>query len=401
MTMPEQDSIRCEIDPITTPCFIYSPSIVLADYENLRDLLGTPVIVSIKANPNVSLLNTVLPMFRDGVEVATLGELELVVGRTRGPIYFNSPAAGEAEFRAAYAASSIVIIDSVAQLRKALNARSRSNKRVILRIDAAELVGLSVRRMSGYFGMSRSELEQALQLVSSGDADVIGLHAFCGSLSFSLYASQLLENLVEMVSEIRRNHPSVVSITLGVGLPDQSLLGHLDADLKRYRDLLTKKSVNLLVSHEAGRAVFGRSGLYCTRIRTTKVLNDCVVAVVDGAISHHFLLAQTEQRIPRRIAPKVLSSDTVRCKLPNVPSRLLIVGSSCNPKDIIYDGPTFAASVSEGDLLVFENCGAYIESYSPVRFLGAEPIQIYLANGVKWAEPFFDFLGNGNVHRCG
>ena len=41
---------------LKTPCYVFDPSAVLARYAHLRQCLGTPLIVSLKANPNLDLL---------------------------------------------------------------------------------------------------------------------------------------------------------------------------------------------------------------------------------------------------------------------------------------------------------------------------------------------------------
>ena len=70
---------------LKTPCYVLDPTVVMARYADLRERLGTPLIVSLKANPNLDLLIRCGHAFIDGVELASQGELDICRGSHQCP----------------------------------------------------------------------------------------------------------------------------------------------------------------------------------------------------------------------------------------------------------------------------------------------------------------------------
>ena len=74
--MPSDNALR-ELEPaalskLETPCFIFDPTIIIEDHRQLKAELGTPLIVSMKANPVLDLLVRCNHAFTDGIEIASL-----------------------------------------------------------------------------------------------------------------------------------------------------------------------------------------------------------------------------------------------------------------------------------------------------------------------------------------
>src|ERR1035438_5539562 len=85
------DRLKGEQADITTPGYIYSAEQVGENYKDLKEALGTPLVVSLKANHCPELLARVASYFDDGCEIASLGELRLRAG-SRQKVYINTPA---------------------------------------------------------------------------------------------------------------------------------------------------------------------------------------------------------------------------------------------------------------------------------------------------------------------
>ncbi|MBN3829098.1 PLP-dependent decarboxylase, partial [Burkholderia sp. Ac-20384] len=69
------------IAELRTPCYVYEPEVAIARYRSLKARLGTRLIVSLKANPNQDMLARCAHAYEDGVELASRGELDAVIGR--------------------------------------------------------------------------------------------------------------------------------------------------------------------------------------------------------------------------------------------------------------------------------------------------------------------------------
>lgn len=361
---------------LETPCFVFDPAVVVEDHARLRAALGTPLVVSMKANPVLDLLVRCNHAFGDGIEIASLGELNVTVGRMTVPRFVNTPALDATLVAAALACRATVIADSPQQvaLVQAAAQKARGPVRMGLRLNAGALLQREPRR-SDHFGMDLHTLQQVLDGLSGGPLKVAGLHVFAGSNSFADCAEPIAEQMHALVSDIRR-HPAMALefVNLGGGIPADWRESALD--FERYRARLAPLRQQTTVLHEAGRAVFSRAGAFLTRVVGVKSVGTRRVAVCDGGMAQCFALAQTESFVKRPRVPRV-----VRLAQPRHGDAghdaTLVVGNSCNKADLI--GRLDGEATQPGDLLVFDDCGAY-HTYSPSGFLNLRTAQRYIAS---------------------
>lgn len=375
-----RDADAAELGRLETPCYVLDPALVMEDHAALRQALGTALIVSMKANPVLDLLVRCNQAFGDGIEIASLGELNVTVGRMTVPRYVNTPALDATLAAAALACRATIICDSaqqVALVRQAA-ARARGPVRIGLRLNAGSLLG-SGPAQSDHFGMDASAMWDLLDNLPEGPVQVVGLHSFAGSNSFTASGAALASRMSELVAEFTRRRGTAPSfVTLGAGLP--STWREAGIEFAAYRASLAPLQRQTTVLHEAGRAVFSRGGAFLTRVVGVKPLADHQVAVCDGGMAQCFALAQTENFVKRVRVPRVVRASSASpaagaAAMPDV-MPTLVVGNSCNRADVIgrLDGP----AVQDGDILVFDHCGAY-HSYSPSGFLNLRPAQFYIA----------------------
>lgn len=364
---------------LETPCYVLEPTLVIEDYLALREALGTPLIVSMKANPVLDLLVRCNHAFGDGIEIASLGELNVTVGRMTVPRYVNTPALDPTLAAAALACKATIICDGPQQVQmvRSAAARVRGPVRLGLRLNAADLLE-SRTTQADHFGMDRDTLWRLLDEWPEGQLEVAGLHAFAGSNSFASWSGPLVDALTAMVEAFARRRGSAPGfVTLGAGVP--AAWREASIDFAAYRKRLAPLQALTQVKHEAGRAIFARGGSFLTRVVGVKPLVDQQVAVCDGGMAQCFALAQTEHFVKRAHAPRVLrpaAGEGGEGVEASAPKPTLVVGNSCNRADVI--GRIESGCVQAGDLLVFDHCGAY-HTYSPTGFLNLRPAQCYIA----------------------
>lgn len=374
-------SILTELE---TPCYLFDPSIVAEDLEALRAELGTPVIVSLKASPVLDLLVRCNHVLGDGVEIASMGELNMTIGRISVPRFVNTPAMDGKLVAAALAARATLIVDSPHQITliesalRTPQAAGRPAPHIILRVNAGSLLGRADASQD-QFGMDLPTLYRVLDRLSSGGTKlkVVGLHAFAGSLSFAASAAPLAQALAALVPELRKfSAAPLETVIIGAGLAAdwrESL-----PDFAGYREALAPLKRQVEVRHEAGRAIFSRSGRFAVRVVATKALGERGIVVCDGGMAQCFPLAQTEQFVKRWRSPKLVSLSGEQPADYAEPRTYTVVGNSCNRADVVGQLDTRRAP-QPGDMLVFEHCGAY-HSYSPTGFLNLRPAQRYIAS---------------------
>lgn len=382
------DSLRLfngpAVDELETPCYLFDPATVVEDLRDLREQLGTPVLVSVKASPVLDLLVRCNQDFEDGIEIASLGELNLTIGRMSVPRFVNTPAMDATLIAAALACKATLVADSPQQIdmiREALQkrpARAGAWPGIVLRINAASLLGGNERN-ADHFGMDLSTLHQELRRLSeeASGLKVIGLHVFAGSHSFAASSAAIAQRMAALLRDLRGYgafEPELVMIGSGLSAEWRSA----GVDFAAYREALSELQADVRVVHEAGRAIFSRSGTFVTRIVAVKPLNGGAVVVCDGGMAQCFALAQTEQFVKRWRQPQLLKADGTVASGGAQANVYTVVGNSCNRADVI--GKLEAAEAPEpGDLLLFDHCGAY-HSYSPSSFLNLRPARRYIAS---------------------
>ena len=370
------------LTPLETPCYLLDPAAVAEDLRDLRAALGTGVVVSVKASPVLDLLVRCNAEFVDGIEIASLGELNLTVGRLSVPRFVNTPAMDATLIAAALACKATLVADGpqqIALIEEALRKpalQARGPQGIVLRINAASLLERTGPH-ADHFGMDLATLHRELDRFSSreGAPRVVGLHVFAGSHSFSNTAVELAERLNHLVEKVLGYPAAALEfVMIGTGLPAN--WRDADIDFAPYRAALEGLQTRVKVLHEAGRAVFSRSGRFVTRVVAVKPLNQESVVVCDGGMAQCFALAQTEQFVKRWREPVLVPAEARDA--PNPARAYTVVGNSCNRADVI-GRLTSATEPRPGDWLVFDHSGAY-HSYSPTGFLNLRPARRYLAS---------------------
>ncbi len=358
-----------------TPCYVFDPAVVTSNYRRLKAALGTRLIVSIKANPELSLLLRCAHEFVDGLEFASVGELNLAMGRTNAPKFVNNPSMDGAFLRAAIAARATVVVDGLDHAQRLV--QSLGTRRVpalVLRLNTAALLGAAGGRVQGdHFGMDIATACEAVGLLTKAGCEIGGIHLFGGSGQFAARHQQVLDALPPALAAIEsRIGAPLAFINLGGGF-DRDWESH-GIDFAAYRRRLAAFA-RYDLAHESGRAIFQSAGWFLTRVNSVKRLNGGAYAVCDGGISQAFLLCQTERFARQPQAPAIVRAAGAEAQA--FAGAISFVGSSCSHADVIGALPAGSALPQVGDLCCFDNCGAY-GTYTPSGFLSAKTARIYI-----------------------
>ncbi|MEZ5920177.1 MAG: hypothetical protein R3C60_02385 [Parvularculaceae bacterium] len=365
-----------DLESFDTPCYLFNPATVISDYLKLKNALGTPLIVSLKANPNIDLFVRCAHIFEDGVELASLGELVLMSGRAGVPKIVNTPAL-DAQLLAATLASrnATVILDNPDQVDLLLSLKAPSKRVTVgLRLNACSFLDCVVKPAhEDHFGVDLESLCAMASRLQDADIDVSGIHVYGGPLTFENYGLPLAEKAPAIINE--------VTSATGKGIEFLNLGGGFSADwdvnseyFRQYREAIEPLKKDVVLWHEAGRAIFRRGGSFFTKVLAVKRLNGRHVAICDGGMAQAFLLAQTENFLRRPSKPVLIPKEAEG--RPSLDAPVVIAGSSCNRADIIGE-LTEGLTPKAGDILRFDDCGAY-HTYSPVGFLNLKQSNFYI-----------------------
>jgi diaminopimelate decarboxylase len=366
-----------ELVKLDTPCYVFDPATVESDYSELKRALGTPLLVSLKANPNADLFVRCANTFVDGIELASQGELNVVVGRSPIPKFINTPAMDQTLMRAGIASRATLILDSSSQVEMLTSLAPKAKPLpVMLRLNAAGLVG-NVAPLGGgdHFGMDVPDALQAITRLRAIGVNVRGLHVFAGSHTFKVWSPLICAAIEQLLPAVEAAAGAAIEVVnVGGGFPEDWRIQ--PALLDEYRRSLKRLSSRVKVYHESGRGVFNGCGHFVTTVIAVKSVNGGHVVICDGGIAQCFNLAQTERVIKRFRRPFVVPIRDVSEAPAALSGHVRVVGNSCSRADVVgqLDSPV---TVRPGDRLIFADCGAYT-TYSPTGFLNLKAPTLYL-----------------------
>jgi diaminopimelate decarboxylase len=367
------DMLDREEATISTPAYIYSAEQVGENFKELKEALGTPLVVSVKANHCSELLARVTGYFTDGWEVASLGELRLRAG-TRQKVYINTPVYTSKMVEVASRYDATFIIDHLGQLDILAEVKKKHvlNNPVLLRMNFDAVSEGDGSRAKDHFGMDTPTLLEAAARARSMEIKVAGLHVFGGSNGFIGKSSACIE-------VVDRLHPRVSDV-LGYPLEVVNLGGGIPADWRQrsidfagYRRSLQKLKEKFLVIHEAGRAIFGSAGYFVTEVASVKSIGRKHFVVCDGGMAQNFLLAKTEHVIRQYDRPTIVGARPC-----DVRRDYSFVGASCNRDDVIGEIKDSSLDIRHGNKILFNQCGAYNAVYTVNRFLALKNYAEYI-----------------------
>lgn len=364
-----------DVGSIKTPAYVYSVDEVSRCIRALKAALGTAVLISFKACPLLEIISRLPEDCWDGVELASRGELHMFAGHRPRHFYVNTPSLNESLVRSALGAKASLVIDAPSQLSLIDKVRgSRTIQPISLRLSnqlISYLCPEAPRLRPDQFGMDLEIACECIETARCLGIDVDGVHLFAGPNAFGRVGQHVVaavERLLPMLEQ-HLNHPLRIA-NLGGGLEED--WAEKSHDFRLYRTALSRLPPTLEIIHEFGRAIFAPAGVFATRVVSMKRIAGRLYAVCDGGIAQAFLLAGTENFLRRQRRPQVANRSSAN-SLDS--AKTIIVGSSCSQKDVI--GET-TDRLMEGDVLLFDGCGAYFRTYSMNGFLSLSEPAVYV-----------------------
>lgn len=361
---------------LNTPCYIFYPQAVIDSYTELKRVLGTGLIVSFKANPNPELFRSVVHVF-DAIELASVGELDIVVTQTSKPKFLNNPSLDAYAIRAGIASKATIILDNLGQVRDFVRlTKSLPAASPVIRINGGSIMRAAGRsELTDYFGMDKRTLWAAAETLKESGIHIRGLHVFTGSYNFKKNSADLGACMLDLIEEFETIVGYRMSfLNLGGGFPEN--WRDMDFDFANYREIIAPLTQRFEVVHEAGRAVYGQCGYFVTRVVATKTIGAESIVICDGGMAQNYLLSKASNPLRKLQSPQIVRLSAKATVVSDVRAR--IIGSTCSGMDCIGEIGPGAPLPDVGDYCVFSDCGAYNHTYTVADFLSSKKAAIYL-----------------------
>ena len=365
-----------------TPFYAYDRRAISDRVAHLRAALPTDVHLhyAIKANPMAAVVQHLCGLV-DGFDVASGGELKVVLDTPMAPdkISFAGPGKSESELRQAAAAGIVVNLESelemarLAQVGIALGLRPKA----AVRVNPDFELKSSGMKMGGgpkQFGVDAERVPAMLKHMAELPIDFHGFHIFSGSQN--LKAEAIMEaqrNTFALARRLAADAPGPVRLlNLGGGFGIPYFPGETPLDLNAVGEHLASlmpearrdfPEAEFVI--ELGRYLVGEAGIYVSRVIDRKFSRGQVFLVTDGGLHHHLSASGNFGQVIRKNYPVVVGNRVESAE----PVSASVVGPLCTPLDVLGDKmPLGHADV--GDLIVVLQSGAYGLTASPTAFLG-------------------------------
>ncbi|MBK9065147.1 MAG: hypothetical protein IPL89_18525 [Acidobacteria bacterium] len=374
-----------------TPVYLYDFDVIEARVRALQRALGPrfTLAYAVKANPSLGVLHF-LRRFGLSSDVASKGELEVAIrgGFSPSKILATGPAKSDDDLEAlAKARVSIIHAEGEWELEQLEKIGRRLKRRVPVGLRLNPPWGIAEKKViiggpgAKKFGVDIRTAEKILRAKEKfPHLDICGFQVF--NASNVLDARLLVENtrhVLDLALSLSKKYSiflSSVDFGGGFGVPyadgERPLdLGFLGKGLSRVAR--EARASGLLDStrlvFEPGRFLVAEAGTYVVRVLGTKRTLGVDYVLVDGGV-HHFLRPILLGSPHRVRLLQARGSGRTRRSSPSKKS-LVLSGPLCTSLDVLH--PAARLPMPErGDLLAFENAGAYGYTESMPLFLSHE-----------------------------
>lgn len=364
-----------------SPFYAYDRNLITKRVQHLRSSLPQEISLhySVKANPMPALLQYMANLV-DGFDVASSGELKLVLDTLMKPdqISFAGPGKTDADLAQSIAAGVIINLESENELERAarIGETLGITPQIVVRVNPDFELKSSGMKMGGgskQFGIDAEQVPPLLKRIGLLGLDFHGFHIYSGSQNLNPAAIiEAQASTLELAIRLAEHAPQAVrllNIGGGFGIPYfpgeapldlLPIAENLDDWLPRIKTILPEVKVVL----ELGRYLVGEAGIYVCRVIDRKVSRGQVFLICDGGMNHNLAASGNLGQVIRKNYP-VAIGNKMRGEERETVS---IVGPLCTPLDLIAEKMEMARA-DVGDLIVIFQSGAYGLTASPTAFL--------------------------------
>ena len=347
-----------------SPVYVYDSEKIVAQYKRLTSAFNkvkqVKVNYAVKALSNISKLK-LMKNLGAGLDTVSIQEVQLGLkaGFSADQIIFTPNGVSLEEIEAASKLGVQINIDSLSILEQFGTKHPKIP--VCIRINPHVMAGgnanISVGHIDSKFGISVHQIPHILRIVENTGMHINGIHMHTGSdildIDVFLYASEILFDTAKHFKELE-------FLDFGSGFKVPYSKGDIETNIeefgtklsKRFNEFCKEYGKELTLGFEPGKFLVSESGVFLAKVNSVKQTTSTVFAQIDSGFNH-------------LIRPMLYGSQHVITNVSNPKGRerfYSVVGYIC-------ETDTFAnnrriAEITEGDILGFQNAGAYCYSMS-------------------------------------
>jgi len=381
-----------------SPVYVYDAHKIEAQYKRLTSAFNSVKKLKInyaaKALSNISVLKF-MNSLGAGLDTVSIQEVKLGLhaGFKAKDIIYTPNGVSLQEIEDVTKLGTQINIDNLSILEQFGN--KHPNIPVCIRINPHVMAGgntnISVGHIDSKFGISIHQIPHILRIVENTGMHINGIHMHTGSdildIDVFLYASEILFDTAKSFQDLE-------FIDFGSGFKVPYKEGDIETNIEEFGEKLTARfktfcknyGRELTLAFEPGKFLVSEAGNFLTKVNVVKQTTSTVFAQIDSGFNH-------------LIRPMLYGSQHEIENISNPEGRerfYSVVGYIC-------ETDTFAnnrriSEINEGDILAFQNAGAYCYSMSSNYNSRYRPAEVLWYNNkahlIRKREVFDDLLNN-------
>jgi diaminopimelate decarboxylase len=381
-----------------SPVYVYDAETITTQYNRLtnafKDVKQLRLNYAVKALSNISILQH-LKSLGSGLDTVSIQEVQLglLAGFTPDRIIFTPNGVSLAEIEEVAQMGVQINIDNLSILEQF--GTKHPQIPVCIRVNPHVMAGgntnISVGHIDSKFGISIHQLPHVLRIVENTGMHINGIHMHTGSdildIDVFVYATEILFDAAQKFSDL-------TFIDFGSGFKVPYKAGDIETNIEELGEKLGKRfnafakayGKPLTLTFEPGKFLVSEAGKFLVQVNVVKQTTSTVFAQVDSGFNH-------------LIRPMLYGSQHEIRNISNPKGRerfYSVVGYIC-------ETDTFAnnrriSEISEGDILAFDNAGAYCFTMASNYNSRYRPAEVLIKNGeahlIRKRETFEDLISN-------
>ena len=386
------------VERFDTPLYVYDGNIMERQFNRLKQAFST---CKTSINYECKAVNSIIVMrhlhdLGACLDTVTIQEvwLGLKAGYAPHEIIYTPNCVSMEEIDLAVKEGVMINIDNISILEQ-FGVKYGNSVPICIRINPHVMAGGNINISTGHidskFGISIYQMRHVLRIVENTHLNVIGLHMHTGSdivdVDIFLRAADILFEQAESFRDL-----SFIDFGSGFKVPykpddystDIEELGiKLTERFKRFCDEYGRE---LELWFEPGKFLVSEAGTFLVKVNVLKQTTSAMFAGVDSGLNH-------------LIRPMLYNGyhHITNVSNPDAPLRLYtVVGYICETDTFGWDRKL--NEVREGDILAFNNAGAYGMTMSSNYNSRFRPAEVFIINGkaelIRKRESLDDILRN-------
>ncbi|NLP58375.1 diaminopimelate decarboxylase [Lutibacter sp. B1] len=381
-----------------SPLYVYNADKIISQYNRITEAFSSvknlKLNYAVKANSNISVLK-LFNKLSSGIDTVSIQEVQLGLEAGFYPenIIYTPNGVSLQEIEQVANLGVQINIDNISILEQF--GHHYPNIPVCVRINPHIMAGgnhkISVGHIDSKFGISIHQVPHIKRVVENTKMHINGIHMHTGSdildIDVFLAATEILFNTA-------KEFPQIDFIDFGSGFKVPYKEGDISTNIEELGEKLSKRfntfckefGKDLTLMFEPGKFLVSEAGYFLTHVNVVKQTTSTVFASVDSGFNH-------------LIRPMLYDSyhHIHNISNPNGRERYYsVVGYICETDT--FGSNRRISEIREGDVLCFNNAGAYCYTMASNYNSRYRPAEVLLYNGndylIRKQETFNDLIKN-------